>query len=415
MMDRYCTNCGAELLSGAAFCTACGKPVSRASQEIQSLPAGLARNNDKIIRRALWAAAILVMCVLGVAGIDYVGGYLGMFLIAGAVIAMLPVPLYLALALWIDRYEKEPIKMLGWAFLWGGTVAIFFSGIINTEGGRAVTERLGAGAGEVYSYVISAPIVEETTKALALFILFFWKKDEFDNVIDGIIYAAMVGLGFAIVENFVYYGRALAEGGATGGLQSFVMRGVLSPFGHPIYTAMTGIGLGLSRRSNNTFVKFAAPLAGLMAAIMLHAFWNGVGFVLPGGSGLIFAFFVYMPFLVIAVLASAFIALGREGRVIRQYLTPELQSGLNTQQEYDTLGSVTGRLRSSFRALRAGFDSWRAYSRFAQTATELAFHCDRVSRGITSVDAAGREAAYVQLLRDLRGRRPRDEREGAYQ
>jgi RsiW-degrading membrane proteinase PrsW (M82 family) len=403
-MDRYCTNCGTELLPGAAFCTACGKPVSRASQEVQSLPAGPARNNDKIIRRALWAAAILGMCVLGVAGIDYVGGGLGIFLIAGAVIAVLPVPLYLALALWIDRYEKEPIRMLGWAFLWGGTVAIFFSGIINTEGGSFVTERLGAGAGEVYSHVISAPIVEETTKAIALLILFFWKKDEFDNVIDGIIYAAMVGLGFAMVENFVYYGRALAEGGVEGGLQVFVMRGVLSPFGHPIYTAMTGIGLGLSRRSNNTSMKFAAPLAGLMAAIMLHALWNGVGVVLPGESGLIFRLFVYMPFLVIAVLAVARIALGREGHVIRQYLTPELQSGLITQQEYDTLGSVTGRLRSSFRALRSGFDSWRAYSRFAQTATELAFHRDRVARGLTSVDAASREAAYVSLLQDSKGR-----------
>jgi hypothetical protein len=168
--------------------------------------------------------------------------------------------------------------------------------------------------------------------------------------------------------------------------------------------AITGIGLGLSRRSNNTFVKFAAPLAGLMVAIVLHAVWNGVGFVLSDSAGLIYRFFVYMPFLVIAVLAIAFIALGREGRSIRQYLAPELQSGLISQQEYDALGSVTGRLGSSFRALRAGFDSWRAYSRFAQMATELAFHRDRVARGITSVDVAQREAAYVQLLRNLRGR-----------
>ncbi len=98
-MDRYCTNCGAELLPGATFCSNCGQPVSGASQDVQSLPAGPARNNYKYIRWALWTAAILTMCVLGLAGIAFVGGSLGLALLVGAVIATLPVPLYLALAL----------------------------------------------------------------------------------------------------------------------------------------------------------------------------------------------------------------------------------------------------------------------------------------------------------------------------
>jgi RsiW-degrading membrane proteinase PrsW (M82 family) len=374
------------------------------SPNAPNLPAGPARNNNRIIKWALFAAAVLVMCVLGLAGIAFVGASLGLALIVGAVIAMLPVPLYLALVLWIDRYEKEPIWMLAWAFLWGGTVAIFFSGIINTIGGSIVGAFFGAGIADFYTAVISAPIVEESTKALALLILFFWKKDEFDNVIDGIVYAAMVGLGFAMVENFIYYGGALVEGGAPGALITFIIRGVFGPFGHPIYTSMTGIGLGLSRQSSNTFVKFAAPVLGLMVAIMLHAIWNGAGFVLPGYLGLGFLFFIYMPMLIIFVLAIVFFALRREGQTIRQYLTPELQSGLITQQEYNTLGSVFGRIGSSFRALSSGgFGGWRAHSRFAQTATELAFHRDRVNRGVTSVDAASREAAYVQVLQGLKG------------
>lgn len=403
-MDRYCTNCGTELLPGATFCTNCGKTVSGASQAVQSLPAGPARSNDRYIKWALWTAAILAMCVLGLAGIAFVGGSLGVALIVGAVIATLPVPLYLALALWIDRYEKEPIGMLAVTFLWGGTVAIFFSGIINSVGGAVVGAFLGGGIGQFYTSVISAPIVEETTKALALLILFFWKKDEFDGVVDGIVYAAMVGLGFAMVENFIYYGRALAGGGIVEGALVFGIRGVFSPFSHPVFTAMTGIGLGLARQSHNTFVKLAAPLAGLTAAIVLHAIWNGSSYVLGGGLGLLFLLFIYSPFLIIAVLAVSFFALSREGRVIRQYLTPELQRGLISQQEYDALGSVTGRLGSSFRALRRGFGSWRAYSRFSQTATELAFHRDRVARGITSVDTASREAAYLRTLSELETR-----------
>ena len=375
------------------------------SRTAASVSAGPVRNNDRIIKWALGAAAVLLMGLLGLLLVGYLALSLGAVpLLIGMVIAIVPVPLYLALALWLDRYEKEPIWMLAGAFLWGATVAAFFSFVLNTIGSYVVGANLGETAAAVYGPVISAPIVEEGSKGLALFVLFWWKKDEFDGVIDGIVYAAMVGLGFALTENFFYYGRALAEGGVAGGAFTFVLRGVFSPFSHPIFTSMTGIGLGLARRSGNTFVKFAAPLVGLMVAITLHAIWNGSGYVLAGWLGLIFLFFVYTPLLITAVLAVSFIALGREGRVVRQYLTPELRSGLVTRREYDVLGSVRGRIGSSYRALTSGgFGAWRAHSRFAQAATELAFHRDRVQRGITSVDTASREAAYVQQLRDLKG------------
>ena len=264
--------------------------------------------------------------------------------------------------------------------------------------------------------MVTAPIVEETTKGLALFILFFWKKDEFDNVIDGIVYAAMVGLGFAAVENYGYYGGGFSESGIIGSGFTFVTRGILTPFLHPIFTSMTGIGFGLSRQSRNTFVKFAAPILGLVVAIMLHSIWNGSGFIEgPLIEGMNLDYFAkLLVFLAIIAFQSAlfmipllifiFFALRREGRIVRHYLAPELQSGLITQQEYDSLGSVFRRLGASLRALgRGGFAAWRAYSRFSQTATELAFHRDRVARGITSVDATQREAVYVQLLRNLRG------------
>src|SRR3712207_6162202 len=166
MIDRYCTNCGAELSSGAAFCTRCGKPVSRGPQAVQSLPVGPARNNDRYIKWALWTAAILVMCLIGLIPIALVA--LGTLpgLLVGLVLALLPVPVYLAVALWIDRYEKEPIGMLALAFLWGATVSIFFALLINTIGGAVVTIFLGEGAGNFAGAVIFAPVVEESIKAL---------------------------------------------------------------------------------------------------------------------------------------------------------------------------------------------------------------------------------------------------------
>ena len=370
-------------------------------------PVGPARNNNKIMKYALWAAAALfglfmvLLFLLMMLFKTQSAGLIG--ILVGIVVATLPVPLYLALALWIDRFEKEPIWMLAGAFVWGVVVADTLSFFLNTINGMVVGSLTGGQGTEFFGAVISAPIVEEVSKGLALLILFWWKKDEFDGVIDGIVYAAMVGLGFAMAENFGYYGRAMAEGGVVGSLLSFLVRGVFSPFLHPIFTAMTGIGLGIARRSNNTLIKFAAPLAGLTVAIILHAIWNGSGFVLTGLAGLAFSMLVLAPLFMICILAIVAFSLQREGRIIKQYLTPELQSGLVTQQEYDSLGSVRGHLGSSLRALRGGFGPWRAHSRFVQAAAELAFHRDRVRRGITSVDAAAREAAYVQTLQQLRG------------
>jgi hypothetical protein len=243
--------------------------------------------------------------------------------------------------------------------------------------------------------------VEESAKALILFIFFFWKKDEFDGVIDGIVYAAMVGLGFAMTENVQYYGKAVMQAGGEGLTFIFILRGFIAPFSHPMFTSLTGIGLGLARQSRNTLVKFIAPIFGLLAAISMHAIWNGsarlfggVGFILMYVLIMIPAFFIM--FVVIAL------ALRREGQIVREFLIPDFHGGLLTQQEYNQLGTLRGRMGASYNALsRGGFRSWQACRQLNQTASELAFHRSRVARGISSADAHLREAAYRQALAEL--------------
>lgn len=379
------------------------------TQNRQNVPVGPARSNNQIIKWAIVAAGGLIVAFVVLLQLLIIGLNTGIWgLLIGIVIAVLPVPIYLALALTIDRYEREPIWMLATAFLWGATVATFISIIINTLFGFLVGSIVGPEIGELLSASISAPIVEETSKGLALFILFFWKKDEFDGVIDGIVYAAMVGLGFAMTENFLYYGRAFVEGGIEGSLLLFVIRGVLSPFNHPLFTAMTGIGLGLSRQTDQTWVKYGAPLAGLLAAITLHFLWNSASVPLallglPEPIVILTMLVLLAVPMVVGVLAVVFFSLRREGHIVRHYLTPELQSGLLSREEYETLGSVLGRIRSSFRALSSGgFGAWRARARFNQAASELAFHRDRVSRGITSGEDAQHEVTYLQLMRGSR-------------
>src|SRR5207237_4361500 len=164
--------------------------------------------------------------------------------------------------------------MLATAFLWGALVAVFIAIILNTINGAIVAAaKNSVQIGENFGAVISAPIVEESSKAFVLLVLFLWKKDEFDGIIDGIVYAGMVGLGFAMTENILYYGRAV-QGGAGVLTFTFILRGMAAPFSHPLFPSMTGIVLGWSRQSNNGFVQVVARAAGFMFAILLHGTWN---------------------------------------------------------------------------------------------------------------------------------------------
>jgi len=365
------------------------------------------------IRVALACVAGLVALVLGLFVLLLIGietGPVGLLL--GLVTATIPVPLYIVLVLWIDRYETEPLWMLATAFFWGALISTFFAFLLNTTSQGIVTALADASAGQAFGAVISAPIVEETGKAVILFIFFFWKKDEFDGVIDGIVYASMAALGFAMTENILYYGKAAAEGGDIGLGATFIIRGFFAPFSHPLFTSMTGIGLGLARQSSNLAIKLLTPVVGLLMAIFMHSIWNGSA-VLGGGVLFIITYIIVMVPAFIIILVVISLALRREGQVVREFLVLDLERGLINQEEYKQLGSIFGRMGSSFNALSSsGVKGWRARMRFNQLASELAFHRNRISRGVHDAadqEVLAREAAYLQALQEiineLRGRK----------
>jgi RsiW-degrading membrane proteinase PrsW (M82 family) len=359
-----------------------------------------------VLRWALGAAAVLAALLTGLCTLWLIGYETGVVpFLAGLIAAALPVPVYVTLVLWLDRYEPEPPWMLAAAFFWGALVAVFFAIIINSLGVAVVATVAGDAVGESYGMVVSAPLVEETAKALVLFALFFWRRDEFDGVTDGVIYAAMVGLGFAMTENIKYYGVAVAEENALG---VFIVRGIFSPFAHPLFTGMTGVGLGLASQTVKGWVKVLAPAVGFAAAVVLHAAWNASARMTSayedGAYVLLTYFFVMMPTF-FGMLLVIFLSLRREGRVLREHLRPEVLRGLITEAEYRCLCSVFGRAGSTYRALaQGGYSRWRARVRYNRTASELAFHRSRVSRGVRTRGAAPHEveADYVQQLHRLR-------------
>jgi RsiW-degrading membrane proteinase PrsW (M82 family) len=221
---------------------------------------------------ALKVGGAIGAVVLGLVVLVFVLGEAGPIGLAiGLFAAVLPAPLYLALGLRIDRYEPEPVGMLLGAFAWGATAAVVIALVLNTAAGLIVGSSYGEQTGELFAGNVSAPIVEETAKALVLLAIYRWRRNELNGVLDGLVYAAMVGLGFATTENVLYYARAAVEGQVT---LVFVLRGVLSPFAHPVFTAMTGIGIALAVQARQPEVRVIAVVGGLLGAIALHSLWN---------------------------------------------------------------------------------------------------------------------------------------------
>ncbi|HZI18368.1 MAG TPA: PrsW family intramembrane metalloprotease [Pyrinomonadaceae bacterium] len=359
-----------------------------------------------MLKIAAGALAALVALLLGLATLLLIGYDTGpVALLVGLVAAVLPVPFYVTLVLWLDRYESEPAWLLAVAFFWGALVAVFFAIVVNSLGAAFVGAAYGEEAANFFGLVVSAPLVEEGTKAFALLALFFWRRDEFDGVLDGIVYAAMVGLGFAMTENVQYYGAAALEGNTLG---VFVVRGLFSPFAHPLFTAMTGIGLGLVARSRRVGARALLPPLGFALAVLLHAAWNAAAYFtgrLENGLIVLGTYFLLMVPVFCGLLAVVAFALRHEGSILREHLRADCEGGLLSAEEYARVCSLRGRMGATFGALaRRGVAASRARARLNRAASELAFHRHRVARGVTrgaEADAA-REAEYVQRIRQLR-------------
>jgi len=204
--------------------------------------------------------------------------------VVAAVVAFLPAMIYLLPFIFLDRYDPEPLWLLALAFAWGALVAVLVSIVVNTILTIAATIiALGIGLppelGSLAGAVFSAPIFEEGSKGLGLVILLIFFRRYFDDILDGIVFAGVIALGFATVENVLYYGRGLYYGGFGSLALLFVLRGILSPFAHATFTSLTGIGCGIARESHRGFVKFFMPIVGYIGAVSLHMLWNAMAFL----------------------------------------------------------------------------------------------------------------------------------------
>ncbi len=310
----------------------------------------------------------------------------GQFIVA-SILAFLPAFPYLMLYKFLDRNGQIPYKNFFACFFWGATVACGFSVFVNTFLGSLAASLTNPETGDVMTVCVIAPLFEESAKGLAVLVVFLILRDEFDNAVEGMLLGAASGLGFAVVENCTYFTRFLLEGGVDVILIMGTYRMFTVAFiGHPVYTSMTGLGLGLARELGKSPVRFVTPVVGWALAAFFHSLWNTSGkVIMPAlfegheilgmialavfiGGGTLFFFFCVLIF-----------ALVKERRVLVRYLKDEVDHGFIEADELTGFSSLFGREKFVLGGLGKGTYKLRKELRRAQL--ELAFRKWHLEQG----------------------------------
>ncbi|MDQ6692477.1 MAG: PrsW family intramembrane metalloprotease [Candidatus Dormibacteraeota bacterium] len=263
----------------------------------------------------------------------------------------------------VDHNEREPWRVVLVAAGWGAVVATTVALIFESIWGFTIDRGLIPGPGQQVATAFNAALFEEVPKGLVIAFLFLLMRDEFDNVVDGIVYGAAVGLGFNYMETIVYM--------SVGGLPQYFLRQWIGLFvGHATYTALIGAGFGIARQMRGRIPKALAILSGFVVAIAAHFSWDAWLWYFPHPSDAnLMVFVIPLQYLAITgpftLVLGVLIVLGlrTEGRALARQFEAEaaVAGGAVTPAEVAILASPGRRTEARFRALRAGGP--RAYLR----------------------------------------------------
>ena len=311
----------------------------------------------------------------------------------------------------IDRYKPQRLLVWAIALIWGGTFAVNASYVLNSWASdqMAVIDQT-SGVSAIRVAVFVAPFIEEATKASVIFLIVVLDRNRFTSRVSGAIVGGLAGAGFAFVENIIYYARVVVYGSYTGSagdvkqaLDYLVyMRGVVTCFGHPLFTMMTGVGVAFAVTSRSKIVRVISPAAGFLMAAFLHMFFNFQASMIPAEQLKLYAFFMAWP-VVIGVIIRVISSSIRQGRTVSARLT-----------EYVSVGWLPNNYPAAFSKLRtrawtvimsiwhgSPIKTWLLQKR----ATDLAMLSEEISRGTVDEGGLWREFELVNEIRDLEEKR----------
>lgn len=393
-----CPNCKAEVPPGARFCTNCGQSLGE-NAEFRRL-----RRDRRLLT---WIGLGLVGGTLLACNIllAFLSAPDAVALTLSSLAAIIPAFLYARLVLRLDRYEREPRRTVLACFFWGALFATFAAGILNAIGYGVAGAAVGPDEADKITATFVAPVVEETLKGLALLLLVLIFRDEFDNMLDGLVYGALVGLGFAMTENIFYFSAAFIEDGALGFGILVGLRTITGMFGHAMWTGLTGAAIGWGRsRHGAGAARFIVPLLAWCGAMLQHGLWNGL-LSYGGDAGSFFAALGFLVLGFVLVFVIWRVSLRREQRIIAQYLADEVPNGVLTSAEFATLTDEKARRRALKAARkRGGRRMKRLQQAFFQASAELAFRKYHLSNGERPKTGHARtpEEEYRAELQQLR-------------
>ena len=341
---------------------------------------------------AIWVYGVLALLLIAL--IAYFAVFIGAGASAvGLVLALIPLGIVLLGVRMIDRWEPEPKGLVVFALGWGAVVSVGITLLVDLLFVMAVGPRH-----DVFGAVIQAPVVEEIAKGLGVFLIFVIGRRAFDGPVDGVVYGALVGAGFAFTENIQYFGISLLTGGAGDLTLTFILRGLVSPFAHAMFTALTGFAIGLAARRGATPAQaLGSGALGLLGAIALHGYWNGSSLL---GEFLVLYLTTQVPLFVGFILAI--IALRREeARLTRQRLSDYAGAGWFTPQEVVMLATPAGRKAGMQWAAGLRGDRRPLMRSFIKDATALAAVRQRAVTG-RDPHAAADEHALLMRTRNTR-------------
>jgi protease PrsW len=336
----------------------------------------------------------------------------------GLALAALPVPFLLGVFRWLDGVAPKPARQLAFAFAWGACAATLVAMVVNgllvqiLTGDTATLAPRPSDPLDSLQLTVIAPVVEEAAKATAVLLLFLHRPHAFDGVLAGIAAAGITATGFAFTENVLYLGSAVTQdrlneayGADTATLSTFFVRVVLAPFAHPVFTALTGVGLGVAAAlaPRRRLWRAVLPVLGLAAAMGLHSAWNASTSLSLTGFAAVYGLLMMPVFGLLGWLAVW--SRERELRAVREALPQYAAAGWLYAAEPGALGSL--RSRSSARRLARkdhGLAGMRAVVGYQAAATSLAVLRRRAERlGGTAVPHfAARERALLARMWQLR-------------
>ncbi|MGR6740483.1 PrsW family intramembrane metalloprotease [Microbacterium sp. F1-18] len=325
---------------------------------------------------ALWVGAVLVLLLFGL--VAYLVSFLGWFAsIVGAVLALLPLLGVLWAVRIVDRWEPEPPRLLWLALGWGAVASVIIALGVDLLV-TIVTGPTRDPLAQAMASVVQAPIVEEVAKGLGILLMLRIGRRYFDGPVDGVVYGAMIGAGFAFTENILYFADSLIAGGLAQVSVTFVLRGILSPFAHVMFTAATGFAVGLAvRRGARGGAVFGPWATGLAVAILLHALWNGSAAFTD-----FFALYATLQVpLFIGFVLGVLLLRREEARLTRERLHDYAAAGWFTPVEVDLLATGRGRRRALAWARTLPGDRTETMRAFIAEATRLAAARQRALTG----------------------------------